>query len=479
MKTLNLQLEPSSDPAYLRIASAVISAIQAGRLSAGDTLPSTRHLAQSLDLHRQTVMAGLAELVAQGWLIAHPRKAYRVNTTLPRHAQPDPQVTAVAHSQSRVVPAFTQTEFDTDPEPEQFRYAFRAESPDLDAFPKAEFRRHVSRGLRSRANQILDYGPPEGIPELVGALSQYVKRLRSISDKQLIVTSGAQEAIYLTARLLLDADATVAVEPLGYPPAWQAFRAAGAKLVPLQMDQLGLIPESFAQAARQHRIKLLYLMPLHQFPTTRTLPIERRMEIYDIASNHNIAILEDDYDHEFHYTSKPLLPMASNDPQQLVFYAFSLSKIAFPAMRIGALVVPKALANNVLAIRQLTLGNPGKIIQSATAEWMISGGFDRHLWKMNRLYKERRDVLVKALSNLQEQGKNIEFQIPAGGMAIWTNMHTDTESLANMAAVKSVLVQRGGNYQLDRKPSNHLRLGFANQSAQKIVEGIEILGSLI
>lgn len=479
MRSLQLQLPESSDPAYIRIATAVTIAIQDGRLLPGSRLPSTRELASSFDVHRQTVMSALAELVAQGWLIAYPRSGYAVNSALPTEQVP-PRKAIV--SQAKVTDlelVLRDTEIDVDLDPREFDYAFRAESPDLREFPTIEYRRLVAQCLRQNCVPTLDYAASDGCSELAAQLRSYVGRVRSVANKHLILTNGAQEGIYLVSRLLLNEKASVAVEPLGYPPAWRAFRATGAKLVPLRTDKHGIITESLERAARKFNLRLIYLTPLHQFPTTVTLPLERRIEIYRIAREHRIAILEDDYDHEFHYNRTPLAPMASTDPGQIVFYVFSLSKLAFPSLRIGGLMSPPDYAKHLLSYRQLAMGNPGQILSRATALWMRSGGFERHMWKMQRLYRKRRDLVVAALTRLRENGRNLAFSVPDGGMAVWINMREDTEKLAQRARERGVLLQVENSYKLTPGIGTHVRLGFANQNSRELIEGLRVVEDLI
>ncbi len=479
MKVLQLQLPVSSDPVYIRIATAVTIAIKDGRLLPGSRLPSTREFASSFDVHRQTVMSALAELVAQGWLISHPRRGYEVNSALPTEKLRPKNATLSKANASDLELVLRDTEIDVDPDPRDFDYAFRAESPDLREFPNIEYRRLVGQCLRQDCVPTLDYAAPDGCSELAAQLQSYISRVRSVADKRLILTSGAQEGIYLVSRLLLNDKACVAVEPLGYPPAWRAFRAAGANLVPLKTDECGIITESLESAVRKFNVRLIYLTPLHQFPTTATLPLERRIEIYRIARKHRIAILEDDYDHEFHYNRTPLAPMASTDPGQIVFYVFSLSKLAFPSLRIGGLMSPPEFADHFLAYRQLAMGNPGQILSKATALWMRDGGFERHMWKMQRLYRKRRDLVVTALSELREKGRNLSFSVPDGGMAVWINMHEDTEKLAQRARARGVLLQVESSYKLTPGTGTHIRLGFANQNSTELIDGLRVVEKLI
>src|SRR5262249_47250795 len=154
----------------------------------------------------------------------------------------------------------------------------------------------------------------------VREVESYLRRVRAVTGREIIVTNGSQQGIFLAAQALIGPGEPVAVERMGYRPAWEAFRAAGGRLVPVDVDSEGADPDSLAKLLRKPRPRLLYLTPLHQYPTTVTLPIARRLRIYELCAQHGVPVLEDDYDHEFHYRSQPLAPMASRDPEGLVIY---------------------------------------------------------------------------------------------------------------------------------------------------------------
>jgi GntR family transcriptional regulator/MocR family aminotransferase len=267
----------------------------------------------------------------------------------------------------------------------------------------------------------------------------------------------------------------VAVERLGYPPAWKALRAAGGVLVPVNIDDEGMDPDSLAKTLRGQKIRLIYITPQHQYPTTATLPISRRLRIYELAARAGVPILEDDYDHEFHYRSQPLAPLASRDPDGLVVYVSTFSKVLFPSARIGLMAVPAGLTVPLTAYKGLVTRQNETLIEDALARWIASGGFERHLRRMRRIYEERRDAAIESLTQGKAAGYPLSWYAPDGGMAIWLNVGADADRVARRAGCMGAYVAPESVFQLIRTPSRHLRLGFANQSSQEIRQGLRLV----
>ncbi|MEP1869731.1 MAG: PLP-dependent aminotransferase family protein, partial [Paraglaciecola sp.] len=234
------------------------------------------------------------------------------------------------------------------------------------------------------------------------------------------------------------------------------------------------------QKIQSGSIKLIYLTPLHQYPTTVTLPIARRMAVYQLAEKYSIPIVEDDYDHEFHYRCQPLAPMASNDPQQLVIYLSTFSKIMFPGARIGILAVNKTLAKAVAEYRMIISHKGNALMQLALAKWMEEGGFERHLKRITRIYMARRENAIKCLA----QHNLFDFICPDGGMALWVKLKStsiNTSKLAALARHKGIYIQHEKQYHtVPQSNRNHyLRIGFASIPERKFNEGLSILVKLI
>ncbi|MBI1861812.1 MAG: PLP-dependent aminotransferase family protein, partial [Deltaproteobacteria bacterium] len=341
VRELNIDLNRESGRStYRRLAAAIRRAIHKGTLFPGDLLPSTRSLGETLGIHRHTVTAALQELVAEGWLEPIARKGYRVCTVLPTVFTRAQRTPLFAPTQRLSITLKKQLTIDGTFPDRGFRFAFQSGKPDLRIFPIDDFRRQLAECLKKGKTETLDYTDPAGFPPLVKEIGDYLRRVRGVKDRAIIVTHGSQEAIFIIAQLLLSPGDCVGVEGLGYPPAWQALRAAGAQLIPLAIDEEGLVPAALEEAVQRHNLRLLYTTALHQYPTTATMPVTRRSEIYSIAHRHKLPILEDDYDHEFHFRSHPLAPLAASDPAGIVLYVSTFSKVLFPAARIGFLAIP-------------------------------------------------------------------------------------------------------------------------------------------
>lgn len=485
MLDLNITIPRDTRPHYLRIADGVRAAIQAGHAQPGDRLPSSRRLAAVLRVHRHTITAAMDELVAEGWLEAGERRAHRVCAILPStFFQPQPGSKASPFSHKHEWDFVRQpAPVDCGPTSAQrhsFQYIFQSGTPDLRLFPYDELRACLAEALRSKPDLQSGYGDPAGHGYFVERLNMYLRQVRALSGRDIIVTHGTQEGVYLVAQLLLKPGHNVAVEALGYSGAWDAFQTAGAEIMPITVDADGMDPDALEAAIRKQRIQLIYLTPHHQYPTTVTLPPARRMRIYELASRHRIPIIEDDYDHEFHFRCQPIAPLASTDPCELVIYTSTLSKIMFPSIRIGFMAVPKPLYQPLVNLRSVITRQNSAFLQDAVARWMDNGGFERHLRRMRRVYQERRDTLVDALTTAKATGLPLDWTVPDGGMALWLDCGVDADAVVQQAAAAGVFVSpeslyRAGPPQVGR----HLRLGFASQTPEEIRAGIALLAEAI
>jgi GntR family transcriptional regulator / MocR family aminotransferase len=475
----HLSIPRDERPGYLRIAEGLRHAIQSGRLKPGERLPSCRRLAVVLGVHRHTVSAAADELVAEGWLKGGARRAHRVAAVLPSEFFKS-SARGVAPGSARPLKwRLVRDARAINVRPangHQYRHVFAGGVPDLRLFPYAEFRACVAQALRKAPAGLGGYGDPAGHPEFIERLSLYLRRVRALTGRRILVTHGSQEGMFLAAQLLLRPGDKVAIDELGFPPAWDAFRAAGAELSPVRLDANGMVPEALEAVLGEESVRLIYLTSHHQYPTTVTLPAERRMRIYELASRHGIPIIEDDYDHEFHFRSQPIAPLASNDPCELVIYTSTLSKIMFPSMRLGFLAVPEAIYQPLVNLRAVMTRQNNIFLQDAVAHWIDNGGFERHLRRMRRVYQERRDALVGALSAARGRGLPLEWSVPDGGMALWLDCGVNSDAVALEAKARKVFVTPESNFRFaGTRAGTHLRLGYASQTPQEIRAGTDLL----
>lgn len=455
---------------FRKLAGEVRQSLRSGQLKAGDVLPSTRQVAAQWGVHRHTVMAAYEELVAEGWLESHPGQGYRVATDWVEAQSPAPREEQFGWGFAEELPATAEL---TRP---QAKYRFPSGQPDLRIFPHEEYYGQVRQALRRcAADDLLGYSDPAGRPYFCEQLGHYLRRARGLkfSSDELVVTHGSQEAIYLVARCWLSPGAVVAVEEQGFAKTWEAFRCCGADLAPVQIDDQGILPESLEQVLRARPVRLLYLTPLHQYPTTVTLTPSRRQQVLQLAQQYQVPILEDDYDFEFHYQGTTQPPLKVQDSHGLVAYCSTFSKVLHPSARLGFVIAPAPLAQRVARLKTVVSRQNDNLAQEALAGWMAEGGFERHLRRMRRTYEVRRRAMGQALAAWNPQPP---IRMPHGGMSFWLDTGVDSQKLSELARRDGVEVSPGQSYRLDGQPSRHLRLGFAYPTVQEIQEGLTLLG---
>jgi GntR family transcriptional regulator / MocR family aminotransferase len=481
MNILNLTIEANDKKLYLIIANAIRTSIKNGQVTPSEKLPSARNLAKQLQVNRHTIMAAYNELIAQGWVETKQRRGYMVSKTLPiyhsKKLNESPIKTIKSH-QWRIV-----KEDNTEPQKpaNQYLFNFAGGNPDISIFPFSDFRSYMNTALNRPAIKDLNYGDNAGFPPFIKEVSTYLRRVRSINNKEIIVVNGTQEALYILSQVLLKKGDKVAVESLGYRPAWKAFENTGAELIGIKQTEQGIDVEHLALMFKQHKIQLLYLTPLHQYPTTTTLPVGQRIKIYRLAQQYNIPIIEDDYDHEFHYDTQPLAPMAANDPSGLIIYLSSFSKLMFPAVRLGIIAVDKSLTPHLINYRTLINHKANVILQDAVAKWMKDGAFERQLRKATRLYQKRRQCMVNMLNNFKREGIDINFTIPPGGMALWVNVGSNAKQISIRAKDRGIFLLAENAFHLNHQNNQdkYIRLGFSGQDEEKIEQGLLSLKSLL
>jgi GntR family transcriptional regulator / MocR family aminotransferase len=302
----------------------------------------------------------------------------------------------------------------------------------------------------------------------VASMVSSVRGLAATED-HVQITRGSQMALDLVARLLIRPGDAVAVEALGYRPAWGAFQRAGAKLVPVPVDREGLDVGELSRIAGRERIRAVYVTPHHQYPTTCILSAARRLALLELAHRERIAIVEDDYDHEFHYDGRPVLPLASADSRGVVVYIGTLSKILAPGLRLGFVVAPKKVVEALARTRFLVDRQGDQILELAIAELIEDGEVERHARRMRRHYHARRDALAEALRI--ELGALLSFEVPPGGMALWADVALELRVAAfrDRCREKKVAFLAGRAFSFEGEDLQSIRLGFAALDEGEIV----------
>ncbi len=481
MKELMIPIDNGPRPVYLRIADGLRNAIDEARLAPGEALPSTRDLALQFSVHRHTVMNALDELVAEGWLNVHPRSGYSVQAHLPPRLRlhdttwAQTEQSFAKHDWSQKV----SQDLMFDPLYRLFNPALRfrfIDGPDLRLLPFDELKSAMRAASRRDRREMLGYGSAAGMPALLDAIATYLRRARGIVDRKIIVTNGSTESFLIVALLFLGPGKRVAMDRLCFRPIYEQFKLTHTDVVPLPMNAEGTDPDGLARILQSQRLDLIYLTPLHHHPTTITLPIARRRAIYQIAAQHGVPILEDDYDHEFHYRAQPPAPLASDDPLDLVIYTSTFSKSLFPSARVGYLAVPEALFVPLCKVRRCTAWQSNGLIQQILADWMREGGFERHVARMRRVYQRRLWHTMQVLREYGEQIPEMHAADPGGGMAIWLDTGCDSNAVAQRAYDLGVGVISEQFYCVPpAQPGRHLRLSFANMNENEITLGLELL----
>lgn len=364
------------------------------RLPPAAELPSTRRVATVYGIARNTVIAAYDLLIAEGYVI--PRKGAKavvadIATRRPSKARP----LALGLEDPRLNPIWRTPYLASSPARELPARCFRLGIPDDRHFPHEVWRRLSAQSLRAWSKARFSYSPSEGIAELRDAIAQHVAFARAVACARddVIVTSGAQQAFDLLARLLVTPGKTrVAVEEPGYPPLRAAFAAAGAQLVPIPVDDEGLCIEQLP-----NDVRVISVTPSHQSPTGVALSARRRMALLDFARARGAVIIEDDYDGEFRFGGRPLDALQTLDRDALVFYVGTFSKSLFPSLRKGFIVTPAWARDALIMVKHCTDSHCDTITQSVLAAFIRDGDLARHVRRMRPIYAARRKALLDGL----------------------------------------------------------------------------------
>jgi GntR family transcriptional regulator/MocR family aminotransferase len=293
--------------------------------------------------------------------------------------------------------------------------------------------------------------------------------------EQVFVTRGSQMALTLVARALVRPGDVIGVEDVGYRHAWESFRQAGAVLAPVPVDGDGVDVAAFERLIAAGPVRAIYVTPHHQFPTLVTLAAQRRVRLLELARRHRIAVIEDDYDHEFHFDGRPVLPMASLDRAGLVIYIGTLSKVLAPGLRIGYVVGPADLLRHLEAHRKFIDIQGDQAVEAAVADLLDDGEVQRHVRRVRRHYLRRRDLLVELLR--ARAGGAISCAVPAGGIALWVQVapDVDVDAWAARARQAGVYFQTARAFTFDHLPRPFARLGFASLNETELPVAVERL----
>lgn len=470
----------NEQPVYLQVAQSLIRNIRRGRLRKGLKLPGSRTLAKALGINRMTMVSAYNELQAQGWIERFPRKG-----TFVRHDFPDIHPQSLSEEEGFTYPqqsAFTVDEksiipFPISGYPDTNKLIIDSGFPDTRLAPMKQLLRHMKSITQMPVyKKYLRYGSPFGTPVFRQTLAEFMNDTRGlpISVDNIIITRGAQMGINLTASLLLKPGDHAIVGELGYFLAERTFQQKGAIINKVPVDQHGMVPEAVEDICKEKAIKLLYVIPHHHHPTTVTLTPGRRLKLLELAKRYGFAIIEDDYDYDFHYSSTPMMPMASLDHHGNVIYIGTLTKMLAPAVRIGFLIAPQNIIQAAANIRRSMDWQGDSLLELGIADLYEDGTIARHIKKSVKKYHHRRNHFCELLKT--KLGNRISFSIPDGGMAVWVKfLDADLPTVSRKVLKKGLIVGDGKRYNSTEKNYNATRMGFASLTIEEQNKAIGIL----
>lgn len=471
-------------PLHRQLYEELRQAILTGRLLPRQRIPSTRILAKSLGISRATVTLSYEQLLSEGYLQTAPGSGTFVCAQLPddllhsASVEPIHRASKLPIALSTYGASLNRPELVRVPEPDA-AISFRYGQPALDQFPIDLWRRLLSRHCRL-SHDLLSYATDaRGHKPLREAIIHYLSRARAVQCKpdQVIVVNGSQQALDLIARLLVDQGDWVALEDPGYLAARRTFQSQGARLYPVAVDESGLVVKKLTHCPEP--IKLVYITPSHQFPTGAVLSLPRRLELLAWVQQAGAIIIEDDYDSEYRYADRPIPALQGLDQSDSTLYVGTFSKVLFPALRIGYLVVPPSSVEVFTRAKWLADRQCPLLEQYVLADFISEGHLERHIRRMRTLYDQRRRSLVEAL--MLYLGQRVTILGENAGIHLMVRLHTSLsdEEIVHRAMQVGVGLVPAQPYYLSGDSSGEFIFGYAELNESQIQEGIRRLAMVL
>ncbi len=475
-------------PLYVQIKDRLAELIQSGLLAPGARLPSTRELASSMGVNRNTVINAYEQLEVEGLVSSHVGRGTAVRGRLPagpaaRREQAERMaVEALLSSTWRStypqLPAGAEQLLEA-PEVEG-TISFASHEPDLSLFPVEEFAGCLQSAMRSYGADLLAAGPSRGFAPLIEHMPGFLAR-RGIqcTDREIMIVNGIQQALSIVGRLFVDPGDTVIMENLSYPAALGVFRSLQASCIGIPLDDDGIRVDLVQGVLARRAAKLLYVIPTYQNPTGAVLSPERRERLLELAREHQVVIVEDDYVHDLSFDGREVLPLKARDARDGVIYLGSFSEILCPGIRLSWIVAPATIIDRLLLIKQLTDLYSNRILQGALLEFARKGFLERHLKRKRAVYRKRRDLLGDAMKHSFPE--EAAWKKPRGGLFQWVDLPrgTDTLSLLLKTRGRGVVFVPDRVFSVEEWERSGLRLGFAGIDEGTIEKGIRILGDTL
>jgi GntR family transcriptional regulator/MocR family aminotransferase len=471
----------SATPLAEQIYGSIKTAIEAGRLRAGAPLPSSRALARDLGVARSTIILAFEHLRKEGFVDGRLGRVncVRRGAVLSRppvhrlkRAATAPPLSARAARMAALPPEWFRDYTDTP-------RAFRTGVPALDLFPVGIWQKVLASAWRRSTPRSLGYGDPHGYKPLRRAIGEYLRSARGLQchEDQILICAGSQQAIQLCAQLLFDPGDAAWMEEPGYTIARYALSMNGARVVPVPVDAQGLDVRAGVAAAPEARVA--YVTPAKQLPLGVTMSPSRREELLAWANAADAYVIEDDYDSELRYATSPPAPLATLDAHGRVIFIGTLSKILYPSLRVGYMVVPPPLVEIFRRARVLTDFSSPALVQAALTEFITAGHFERHIRRMRTVYHRRQQLLLHGLKT--RLGPRIEFAYTDAGMnlVMWLPRHLDDRRVAAEGAAHGLDLTTLSAFAMSPQQRPGLLLGFGGIPDQEIIEGVARLERLL
>ncbi|MCE7990668.1 MAG: PLP-dependent aminotransferase family protein [Roseivirga sp.] len=473
----------SGVPLYLQICNEFIKEISAGTIASGLKLPGSRKLSELLEVNRRTIISAYEELEAQGWLEVKPNQGAFVSSKIPiTHGRPLAGGVLYDHKEQSVFDLNDKLDFlehYRPPDAAKPELVIDAGYPDVRLAPLRALTRHMNGIINGkRSVKLLDYSDNfNGDPVLREEVVNYLAETRSInvSVDNIMITRGSLMAFFNIFQVLLKRDDRVIVGDVSFRVANDIIRIAGGNLVKVPMDEDGIDVNAIEEACEEGPVRAVFIMPHHHNPTTVSLCAERRMKLLMLAEKYRFAIIEDDYDYDFHYNSSPVLPMASSDRSGSVIYVGSLSKTVAPGLRTGFIVAPTNFVKELSRLSRFIDCHGNMAQERAIAMLFEEGEIRRHMKKALKAYRVRRDLFCKLLK--EKLGELVSFKVPDGGLAVWTTFHDsiNLDQLRETTLKKGLLISKSVFSDAEGNRLNAIRMGFASLNEKETERAMDIL----
>lgn len=480
-----ITLDSNAVPLHQQLYEELRRAILSGRLSPRQRIPSTRFLAKSLGISRTTVTQSYEQLLSEGYLQTIVGSGTFVCAQLPDDLLSSTLIESVQTISrppiklSKYALILTETDVSLKTEPNA-SISFRYGRPAFDQFPMQLWRKLLSRYCRTNFDW-LDYATdPLGYKPLREAIARHLSRSRAVQCEadHVLITNGTQQALYMVMRLLIDPGEAIAMEDPGYLSARRIFLSQGAKLFPVPVDESGLVVKELTNYSTE-LIKLVYVTPSHQFPTGAILSLPRRLELLAWAQQTGAMIIEDDYDSEYRYGDRPIPALQGLDQSHSVLYIGTFSKVLFPSLRIGYLVLPPSLVSLFAAAKWLSDRQLPLLEQQVLADFTEEGHLERHIRKMRSHYNHCRQVLVQALNAYF--GERAIILGEKAGLHLMVRLHTNLsdEEIIYRAGKANVGMMSAQPHYLTTNPTGEFIFGYSELTEQQLQEGIRRLAQVL